>query len=374
MSELTTEFNIKKTIPKERLYFYFGDLRKKGDFLKTHVVSAMPFDIDEIRGLKDEKKWDRLKDMSVEFLKDNKELPSFAKEQDYERSGSVSYSSLNYLNSFYEKMVEQTKKDESEPIKVFNNAFDKIILPEGYRESIIEVVNQLKDYKVIFEDWGLGEKIKRGKGVNLLFSGESGTGKTYCGEVIAEYLGTTAEIISVATLESKWVGESEKNVSNLFKSINGNNRVLILDEVDSFLSSRSLSDQSPHYNKLTNQFLIELERHNGICVMTTNRPVKLDRALQRRIDLVLNFPFPTEEQRRKIWANIIPDKMPKENINYDVISEYPLNGGNIKNAILSAARKTITRSEIKLTMDILEEAVKEELSEKELLTNGKDHS
>lgn len=206
-----------------------------------------------------------------------------------------------------------------------------------------------------------------------MFSGASGTGKTYCGEIVAEYLGFKPILVSVATIESKWLGESEQNVSRLFNSINSKKEVLILDEIDSFLTSRGEAKHH-HDNKLTNQFLIELERHNGVCVMTTNRPVKLDKALQRRIDLVLDFPQPSLKARYKIWEWIIPDEMPKEKIDFGRLAEKPINGGIIRNSLMSAARKMITRGMKKLTTELLIECINEDASEIDHLNNGKDHA
>lgn len=359
-----------KNIPRERLCFYFGNLRKK-DGYESHVVNGMPFDLDEIDD--GDKRWDQLKDLAVAYLRDDlKELPSYAKEQDYERYGGSGYQGLTTMQSWYDTLQSQ----ESGAItidKTFDNAFDKIILPDGFREKIIETVTQLKEKKKIFDDWGLGEKIRKGKGVNLLFSGQSGTGKTYAGEIIAEYLGFEADVVSVATLESKWVGESEKNVSNIFKSLGGSKKVLILDEADSFLSARGGHDVV-HQAKLTNQFLIELERHEGVVVMTTNRPVALDKALSRRIDLVLDFPAPGPKAREAIWRYMIPEKMPTDKIDFEELAKVELNGGEIKNAVLAAARRTITQDKKNVEHAMLLAAAQEEHAERKVLHEGKDHS
>lgn len=157
----------------------------------------------------------------------------------------------------------------------------------------------------------------------------------------------------------------------------GANKVLILDEVDSFLLSRSSSDHQYH-SKLTNQFLIELERHNGVVIMTTNRPVKLDRALQRRIDLVLDFPEQGQKAREHIWEYMVPKKMPidtSDPVDYNALAAYELNGGNIKNTVLSAARKAVTKG-VNVSMTLLLLAAQEELNEREVLlgSQAKDHS
>ena len=361
-------------INKSNLAFFNGSIRKKSErdynTNKAVAVTFMPFDITELPDDQDTK-WDYLVEKSVEYLVERKKLPSFAKAQDYESAGFLNYNSYSELVKFA-NLLDEDDEDAYE-IKLFDNAFDKIILPAGYKERIIEVVSQLKDSKKIFEEWGLEEKIKKGRGVNLLFSGDSGTGKTYCGQIIADYLGVEAEIVSVADIEDKYVGQSERNISSIFKSLKGGNKVLIIDEADSFLLSRGELKHS-HENKLTNQFLIELERHNGICVMTTNRPVKLDKALARRIDINLHFPQPNTEARKSIWKYVIPSKMPQEKIDFDAIAEIQINGGIIKNAILSCARKMVTHGYKKLTTELILKTAKEELLELENANLQKDFS
>jgi len=360
-----------KQIPLDKLGFYWTTIRKK-ESSDDIMVTCMPFNLDEIEDLTETEKWERLKDLAVEHLRSIKKLPSFAKEQDYRTSSGSSYNSYLTLQEIANGLatIEQT---ETKKITIFNNAFDEIILPDGYREKIIEVIEQLKEEKKIFEEWGLNEKISKGKGVNLLFSGASGTGKTYCGEIIAKYLGVEAQVISVAQLESKWSGESEKNISSLFKGLLGLNKVLILDEVDSFLTSRSKIDHV-YESKLVNQFLIELERHNGICVMTTNRPVHLDKALQRRIDLVLNFPIPDFQARCKIWEYMIPKKMPVKKVNIQELATYEMHGGMIKNCILSIARKASYRKLKEINQDLFIQSILEELKESKNLSKGEDFS
>lgn len=364
-----------RRISLDNLAFYNSAITKKESISESYPVSQMPFDVGEIDSLQGDKIWDKLYELSFYYLRDEmKVLPSFALVQDYERKGFSNYYGYKGIVSIANKVASYGIEDKQiTEIKVFDNAFDKIILPSGFKEKIIETVTQLKDNEKIFTEWGLGEKVNRGKGINILFGGASGTGKTYCGEIIAEYLGTEAEVVSVSTLESKWVGESEKNVSNIFKSIKGANKVLILDEVDSFLTSRSKIDHQ-HQSKLTNQFLVELERHDGVCVMTTNRSISLDKALQRRIDLILDFPEPDKKARELIWRYMIPKKMPVKDINYEELSDFSINGGLIKNAVLSTARKAVSRGLKEIGQDIFIEAIQDEIKEKDVIINGKDHS
>jgi SpoVK/Ycf46/Vps4 family AAA+-type ATPase len=362
-----------KNINPDNLCFYVSTVSKKESFGKNKMV-WMPFDSDIVDGLDGDDVWDKLHEYSVEWLIIEGVLPTFAKPQDYERSGRAMYRGYQNLSAFHQLAGEVQTGDDFK-MTIDEGVFEKIIIPKEFKQKIIEAITQLKEYDLIFKKWGFGEKIKKGKGVNLMFSGASGTGKTYCGEIIADYIGAPYELVSVASIESKWVGESEKNISNIFKSLDKGNKVLILDEVDSFLTSRqSHSQASPHYNKLTNQFLVELERHNGICVMTTNRPIMLDKALQRRIDVVLDFPFPDREARERIWKHHIPDKAPVDkDVDYKKIAEVKLNGGQIKNAILEAARKAALGDK-KITEKMLIDSANNELAEANTLLKGKDHS
>lgn len=363
----------KTIIPKDKLAFCWATIKEKETFGNSYIANTVPFDITELPD--GERKWDYLKKICVEALIEREELPTHAKAQNYDR-GAMSYVAYSTLEGYatYYSTGENEKSDKVVTMKIDAGALNKIILPEDFKQQIVEAVAQLKEYKLIFNTWGFGDVVTKGRGVNMLFSGVSGTGKTFCGELIAEYTGLKAELISVASIESKYVGESEQNVANLFKGLADSKKVLILDEVDSFLSSRKNADSHPHYSKLTNQFLVELERHNGICIMTTNRPVVLDKALARRIDVVLDFPFPNQEARKAIWERHMPKTAPFVNPDVDVLAQFVLTGGQIKNALLKAARRAVVSGTKEITQDMLIAAAKREFETSEQMKVSKDMS
>lgn len=356
---------------KENVIFVSGMIRKISDFMGSSsiVIPVIPINGEGIME-GDPEKWKKIFTLAFAAMKAEKIIPENANENEYVPVG-LAYKS--YVQVDKEIGAEPEVKEEDQVITFDHTAFDKIVLPRGSKEKIIEVITQLKDRKKIFEEWGLGDKIKKGRGVNLLFTGESGTGKTYCGEIIAEYLGMKAEIVSSASFESKFIGESEKNLAEMFKNMLGKGKVLIIDEADSFLTSRGEVMMQHHESKLVNQFLMELEKHNGVVILTTNRAPKLDRAVQRRIDLTLEFPKPDGESRKKIWQHIIPEKMPKDKIDYGRLASFDINGGLIKNCVLAAARKAAMRGK-KMSTNILIEAIKEEQSEVKSLKESKDHA
>lgn len=365
---------MKKTIPEDKLAFLTMTVKKKDEMFADSVhAGMMPFNIDELIDCSESVQWDILESLAIEYLIEVGKLPTFTKQQDYERTGTSSYRKYDDLRSTALQLSQLNNTVSRVDIVLDAGVLDRIVIPTEFKQQIIESVAQLKHSATIFDEWGFGDIVKKGRGVNLLFSGTSGTGKTFCGELIAEYVGLPCELVSVASIESKWVGESEKNVQQLFKSLSAGRKVLILDEVDSFLSSRNSSDNQ-HYSKLTNQFLVELERHNGICVMTTNRPVKLDKALARRIDVVLDFPFPDKAARLAIWKKHIPAKAPIEGtIDYETLAELKLNGGQVKNAILKAARVAVLTTN-KFTQELFMQAALREVASGDSLSQGKDHS
>ncbi len=364
-------------IPQENLGFVFGILVDRKDPFTERKVLGAPFNKIELKEALRESDGERryLEKQSVEWLKSEKEIPEKTPVSNYHLLSGVTIIDYNTIERLKNAIDNKTGKSpilQSIKKKLSSRAkakiLGKIIISQDYKEQIIETIAQFKYSKKIFNDWGLQEKIKRGRGINILFTGKSGTGKTYCGEIIAEYLGLPCKIISVASLESKFVGESEQNVANMFKDLDGKH-IIIIDEIDSFLSSRADSSHEHNY-KLTNQFLMELERHNGICIMTTNRPIKLDKAVRRRIDLILEFKDPDFDERKKLWQYMIPKKLPKNKINYDKIAQYKINGGLIKNTVLRAVRKMVHRNIKKMNNSLLIESIKQELESNQSIEAG----
>lgn len=361
-------------IPIERLCYFFGSVKQKGTF-SMWVVHSMPFDAAEVLNKQDP--WEILKGLAVEHLKKLGELPANANPDSFEKGPLACFRLFKDLQAEADEATGGGEAEEGEivvQLEPNEAALDKVVMPSGFREQIVEVIGQFQHHKLIFETWGLGEIIKKGHGINMLFTGPPGTGKTHCAETIAEYLGCPFEIITAAQVESKWVGESEKNVASLFQGLRGGNKVLVIDEADSFLTSRSNLAQH-HEGKLTNQILVELERHRGIVILTTNRPIKLDKAVSRRIDLVLQFPVPPSKAREKIWRAMTPKNLPKdEDLDYTRLSQLTLTGGQIKNVMLAAARSMAQMKKPMLTTELVLEKAEREMKEDQMIATGGDHT
>lgn len=219
------------------------------------------------------------------------------------------------------------------------SVFGKLVLETEAREKILAVLKQQKNTKKIFEEWGLGEVIEYGRGMTMLFWGNPGTGKTFAARKIAEMLKKKLIIADTAALQSAIPGEMERNLQKKFAE--AKNKVLLLDECDSLTMSRD--NVGMILGAEINCLLTEIEKFEGVCILTTNRVADLDKALERRISLIIEFPDPSVEMRQEIWKGLLPAKMPlAKDVNIKKLAEFELTGGLIKNVVLNAARLAVS--------------------------------
>lgn len=215
-----------------------------------------------------------------------------------------------------------------------------IILPEDTKEQLREIVGQIKYKELVYSNWGFGNKFSMGKGLNILFSGPSGTGKTMAVEVIASETGLDIYKIDLSCVVSKYIGETEKNLRNIFKEAETCNAILFFDEADAIFGKRSeIKDSHDRYaNAEVNYLLQRVEEYEGIVILASNFKKNIDEAFMRRINYALEFPAPDEECRKIIWENSFPKETPLgENIDYEFLGKFKITGGNIKNIVVSAA-------------------------------------
>ena len=146
-----------------------------------------------------------------------------------------------------------------------------------------------------------------------------------------------------AEIESCWVGETERNIARVFREATEAGTVLFWDEADAILYSRDAANRTWE-NRRVNVLLQELERFDGLCVMATNRTLALDSALERRIAIKVEFERPPADLRRRIWEKHLPPQMPLgPDMDFDRLGRADLTGGEIKNAVVNAARIVLAR-------------------------------
>jgi len=246
----------------------------------------------------------------------------------------------------------------------------QLVLPPAVRLALRMALAQARHGRVMLGDWGLGKSIAYGRGVTLLFSGPPGVGKTAAAEGLARELGLPILVADYAQIQNMFVGGTEKNIAATFRRARRAHALLFWDEADAMFYGRD-QGQRPWEVRDVNVLLTELERFEGVCVLATNRPGSLDAALERRVTLKVEFSAPDRVAREKIWRKLLPRKLPlAEDVDLARLAEAALSGGEIKNAVLNAARLAILRGpRARVRMADLEKAVALELGGRLQKTN-----
>lgn len=216
-----------------------------------------------------------------------------------------------------------------------------IILPVETQRQLQEICQRLRYGQRVMEEWGFGAKLSRGRGVNALFTGPPGVGKTMATEILAHDLGLDLFRIDLAGIVSKYIGETEKNLETIFTRAQDANIILFFDEADALFGKRSeVRDSHDRYANLEISYLLQkMEEYEGVSILATNMRHNLDEAFARRLQFSIHFPFPDEDSRREIWRKIWPPQTPlAKNLDIHWLAhKFKLSGGNIKNIALAAA-------------------------------------
>lgn len=212
-----------------------------------------------------------------------------------------------------------------------------LVLPETQKQMLREFLYWVRERGRVVAEWG-GRDVG---GPLALFSGPSGTGKTFTASVIAADLGWPLYRVDLGMIVSKYIGETEKNLNALFDAAHGNEMVLQFDEADSLLGKRAeVKEARDRYaNMEVSHLLSRIEQHRGPCILTTNLRTHLDPAFMRRFQAVIEFPRPDTAAREALWARLLPAGAPLgEDVDLaDLAAAVPLTGGGIQNAALHAA-------------------------------------
>jgi len=214
-----------------------------------------------------------------------------------------------------------------------------LILPKAQTQLLGQICAQVHNRKRVYGDWGFEGRSGRGLGISALFSGESGTGKTMAAEVLAGELHLDLYRIDLSAVISKYIGETEKNLSRIFDAAEGGGAIILFDEADALFGKRSeVKDSHDRYANIEVSYLLQrMESYRGLAILTTNQQAALDTAFQRRLRFVVHFPFPDLADRAEIWRRVFPDDTPTEELAYDKLARLSMAGGHIRNIALHAA-------------------------------------
>ncbi len=218
---------------------------------------------------------------------------------------------------------------------------DDLILPSKVKGQLQHLIDYLAHQEMVFHHWGMSKIRSRGYGIKALFSGGPGTGKTMAAEVIAGALGLDLFRVDLSSVISRWVGETEKNLREIFDAAEGGTAIILFDEADALFGSRGEVKQAQ--DRFANQevsFLLQrLEVFEGCAILTTNLQENIDEAFLRRFGAVVEFPMPTSAERMQLWQRAFPEDTPTgDDLDLDHLAkQFVIAGGSIVNSAINAA-------------------------------------
>ncbi len=216
-----------------------------------------------------------------------------------------------------------------------------IVLPQDQMLQLREIADWVKHGSRVYDEWNFDSKVSLGRGLNVLFAGPSGTGKTMAAEILANELSIDLYKIDLATVVSKYIGETEKNLDRVFGEARSSNAILFFDEADAIFGKRSeVRDSHDRYANIEIAYLLQkMEEYDGIAILATNLRKNLDEAFARRMHFCVEFSVPEEQERHRIWGQIFPGETPlSRNVDLGFLArQFKMSGGNIKNIALAAA-------------------------------------
>lgn len=260
--------------------------------------------------------------------------------------------------------IETDREGQAEIIECIEPRFTfaDVYLKEEAKRQLQSVLAITKHQKTLFEDWGLETTNKKGNGIILNFFGPPGTGKSMLAEAIANELKKKVFIVNYSELESKYVGETPKNIRRAFKEAKEEGAVLVFDEADSFLGKRltNVNHSSDYGVNITRSvMLVEIEKFDGVVIFTTNLFSNYDEAFRRRILANIEFSYPDEEGREKIWRTHLPEQLPlADGITTTLLAARyeDISGADIKDIVLNAAVLTLQNEAEKISWAEFDEA------------------
>lgn len=219
--------------------------------------------------------------------------------------------------------------------------WDDIVLHPNQITQLQDICKEAQYRNLVHQKWGFADKLSLGKGLNVLFSGSSGTGKTMAAEVIAHQLQLDLYKIDLSQIVSKYIGETEKNLNRIFTAATNSNAILFFDEADALFGKRSeVQDARDRYANIEVGYLLQkMEEYEGIAILTTNLPNNIDKAFERRLRFIIEFTLPDTKNRHLIWQRIFPKNAPcSPNLDLELLAQnFEITGANIRYIALTAA-------------------------------------
>lgn len=217
--------------------------------------------------------------------------------------------------------------------------WDDLVLPPRQTQALKSIVQRARHARAVYDDWGFGRKLVPNRGLSALFSGPSGAGKTLSASVVARAIGLPLYRVDLSATVSKYIGETEKNLEQIFSAAESSNACLLFDECDALFGKRSdVSDAHDRYANIETSYLLQrMEHHRGVVMMSSNHPQNIDEAFMRRIDLAIEFALPDAALRMALWDRLMPPEAEAEIDAVRLGEQFELTGGTIRNCLVTAA-------------------------------------
>ena len=269
---------------------------------------------------------------------------------------------------------EEPKQKKNQPVEeIFipeepKWSLDEIILPDDVKNQILDVATYADNSHRVFELWGFKKTHKFSRRIGINLYGAPGTGKTMAAHAIAKNLGRKILIVNYADIESKFVGETPKNIRKAFEAAKNSNSILFFDEADAILSKR-VTNMTQAVDVSVNQtrsvMLMLMNEFQDFIIFATNFIENFDAAFMRRISVHIKFNLPDESCRKRLWRMYTPLEVPN-NLDFDELAKKfdGISGSDISNAILNAAFKAARLKADELDKNLVFEAVENILASK----------
>jgi hypothetical protein len=240
-------------------------------------------------------------------------------------------------------------------------SWDDIVVPPTIMAQLREIASQVDQRARVYEAWGFGATLSRGRGISVLFAGASGTGKTMAAEVIARHLDLDLYRIDLSGVINKYIGETEKNLRRVFDAAEGCGAILLFDEADALFGTRTeVRDSHDRYANIEVNYLLQrMEDYSGLAILATNRKQAVDQAFLRRLRFIVDFPFPDADHRRCIWQKVFPAAARIDVLDYNAMARLEVPGGNIRAIALNAAFLAAAEDTPITTLHVMRAAARE---------------
>lgn len=274
--------------------------------------------------------------------------------------------SPEYVDLFTTGKISKPKFGMNFPAQLIETRLEwkDLILNDNTMHQIRDLENWINHGHTLLDDWGMEDRIK--PGYRVLFYGPPGTGKTLAATLLGKYTGKDVYKIDLSMVISKFIGETEKNLANLFAKAENHDWILFFDEADALFGKRTnVRDAHDKYaNQEVSYLLQRVEMYNGLVILASNFRENIDEAFIRRFQSIIYFPKPKKEERFKIWKSAFPSQIEfDDSLNMDKIADqYELTGANIVNVVQQVCLQALASENKILTTEALIKGIRRELA------------